>query len=47
MDDYEILNHTNSTCECSVRYEPPRQGNLRGLFRHIGEVFLTMEGEPN
>jgi Glycosyl transferase 4-like domain len=47
MDDYEILNRTNSTCECSVHYEPPRQGNLCGLFRHTGDVFLTVEGEPN
>ena len=47
MDDYEILNRTNSTCKCSVRYESPGQGNLRGSFRHTGEVFLTGEGEPN
>ena len=47
MDDYEILNRNSSTCECSARYEPPGQGNLHGLFRHTGEAFLRVEGEPN
>ena len=47
MDGHEFLDRNNSTCECSVRYEPRGEGILHGLFLHTGEVFITVEGEPN
>ena len=47
MDDYEILNRTNSTCECSVRYELPGKEIYADCFGTLVRYSLTVEGEPN
>ena len=47
MDDYEILNRTNSTCKCRVRMSAGAKEIYADCFGTLVRYSLTVEGEPN